>query len=153
VLEGFAYALAALPVGSAASLVFGRPRRWARGQLTRTWAAVSPRQHEQDRQETAQLAARVAELTEQRAEDLVLIGRQAAQLEELRAWREGADRARARVATELARQYCDHEGNPDDEYRTDHEAWFRGDAGADVDYSRKQARDLARLAAGEFRRH
>jgi hypothetical protein len=54
--------------------------------------------------------------------------------------------------TELAQRRCDQEGNPDDEFYSDWNRWFTGDPDANVDYSRKQQRDLARLRNGEFQR-
>ena len=62
------------------------------------------------------------------------------------------ERSIERIATELTQRRCDQEGNPDDEYYSDWYRWFSGDSEANVDYSRKQARDLSRLRDGSFRR-
>lgn len=62
------------------------------------------------------------------------------------------ERSMARIAAELAQRRCDQEGNPDDEFYSDWYQWFSGDPDANVDYSRKQARDLARLKNGDFQR-
>lgn len=62
------------------------------------------------------------------------------------------ERSMARIARELAQRQYDQEGNPDDEFYSDWYRWFTGDPDADVDYSRKQERDLARLRNGDFRR-
>jgi hypothetical protein len=62
------------------------------------------------------------------------------------------ERSIARIAAELAQRRCDQEGNPDDEFYSDWNRWFTGDPDANVDYSRKQQRDLARLRPGEFQR-
>jgi hypothetical protein len=61
------------------------------------------------------------------------------------------ERAVIRISTELAQRQCSEEGNPDDEYYSDWYRWFSGDPDANVDYSRKQERDLARLRNGDFR--
>jgi len=66
--------------------------------------------------------------------------------------REDTQRAIERIAAHLTQRLCDEEGNPDDEYRSDLYRWFTGDAEANVDYSRKQERDLERLNRGDFRR-
>jgi hypothetical protein len=50
-----------------------------------------------------------------------------------------------RIAAELADRRCQDEGNPDDEFRSDWVRWFEGDPDANVDYARKQQRDLDRL--------
>ena len=50
-----------------------------------------------------------------------------------------------RIAAELADLRCREEGNPDDEFRSDWVRWFEGDPEANVDYARKQERDLAPL--------
>jgi hypothetical protein len=60
--------------------------------------------------------------------------------------------AAARIAEELAERQCAEEGNPDDEFRSDWRRWFEGDPTANVDYSRKQERDLARLRDGRYQR-
>jgi hypothetical protein len=60
------------------------------------------------------------------------------------------ERSVERIATELAQRRCDQEGNLDDEYYSDWYRWFIDDPDADVDYSRKQKRDLARLRNGDF---
>jgi hypothetical protein len=65
--------------------------------------------------------------------------------------RENTQRAIERIAAELAQRRCDEEGNPDDEFRSDWYRWFTGDPDANVDYSRKQQRDLERLKRGDFR--
>jgi hypothetical protein len=65
--------------------------------------------------------------------------------------REDTQRAIERIAAHLTRRLCDEEGNPDDEYRSDLYRWFTGDADANIDYSRKQQRDLERLNRGDFR--
>ena len=65
--------------------------------------------------------------------------------------RQDTARAIERIAAELAQRRCDQEGNPDDEYYSDWYKWFTGDPDANVDYSRKQQRDLERLAQGDFR--
>ena len=64
--------------------------------------------------------------------------------------RQDTQRAIGRIAAELAQRRCDQEGNPDDEYRSDWYRWFIGDPDANVDYSRKQQRDLERLKRGNF---
>lgn len=61
------------------------------------------------------------------------------------------ERAVTRISAELAQRQCNEEGNPDDEYYSDWYHWFNGDPDANVDYSRKQERDLARLRNGDFR--
>jgi hypothetical protein len=65
--------------------------------------------------------------------------------------REDTQRAIERIAAELAQRRYDEEGNPDDEYRSDWYRWFTGDPDANVDYQRKQQRDLERLNRGDFR--
>jgi hypothetical protein len=65
---------------------------------------------------------------------------------------ETVERAVARIAAELAERLCDQEGNPDDEFRSDWRRWFAGDPTANVDYSRKQDRDLAKLRDGHYQR-
>lgn len=52
------------------------------------------------------------------------------------------------IAAELTAQGCARDGNPDDEYRDDVYRWFTGDPEANVDYSRRQQRDLDRLGVG-----
>lgn len=64
--------------------------------------------------------------------------------------REDTQRAIERIAAELAQRRCDQEGNPDEEYRLDWYRWFMGDPNANVEYSRKQQRDLERLRRGDF---
>ena len=64
---------------------------------------------------------------------------------------EALELAVARIAQELAQRRWDQDGNPDDELRSDWYRWFTGDPDANVDYSRKQQRDLDRLERGEFR--
>jgi hypothetical protein len=59
----------------------------------------------------------------------------------------------ARIAEDLAGRQCAEEGNPDDEFRSDWQRWFAGDPTANVDYSRKQERDLAGLRDGLYQRH
>ncbi|MGH3219636.1 MAG: hypothetical protein ACRDPY_13165 [Streptosporangiaceae bacterium] len=65
--------------------------------------------------------------------------------------REDTQRAIERIAAELTQLRCVQEGNPDEEYRSDWYRWFTGDPNANVDYSRKQQRDLERLKRGDFR--
>ena len=65
--------------------------------------------------------------------------------------RENTQRAIERIAAQLTERLCDEEGNPDEEYRSDLYRWFSGDPDADIDYSRKQQRDLERLGRGDFR--
>jgi hypothetical protein len=65
--------------------------------------------------------------------------------------RESTERAIERIAAHLTQRLCAEEGNPDEEYRSDLYRWFSGDPGADIDYSRKQKRDLERMARGDFR--
>ena len=64
--------------------------------------------------------------------------------------RENTQRAIERIAAELAERRSSQEGNPDDEYWSDWYRWFCGDPDANVDYSRKQQRDLERLRRGDF---
>jgi hypothetical protein len=64
---------------------------------------------------------------------------------------EDMQRAIDRIAAELAARRCGQEGNPDDEYRDDWYRWFTGDPDANVDYERKQRRDLERLDRGFIR--
>lgn len=64
---------------------------------------------------------------------------------------ENTQRAIERIAAQLTQRLCDEEGNPDEEYRSDLYRWFSGDPDADIDYSRKQQRDLERLTQGDFR--
>jgi hypothetical protein len=64
--------------------------------------------------------------------------------------RENTQRAIERIAAELAERRSSQEGNPDDEYWSDWYRWFCGDPDANVDYSRKQRRDLDRLRRGDF---
>jgi hypothetical protein len=63
---------------------------------------------------------------------------------------EDAERAIERIAAELAARRCSQEGNPDDEYYSDWYRWFTGDSEANVDYSRKQQRDQARLERRDY---
>jgi hypothetical protein len=65
--------------------------------------------------------------------------------------REDTQRAIERIAAELTQRMCNEEGNPDEEYRSDLYRWFTGDPDANVDYRRKQQRDLERLNRGDFR--
>jgi hypothetical protein len=65
--------------------------------------------------------------------------------------RENSQRAVERIAAELAQRRSDQEGNPDEEYHSDWYRWFTGDPDANVDYSRKQQRDLEHLQRGDFR--
>jgi hypothetical protein len=65
--------------------------------------------------------------------------------------REDTKHAIERIAVELAQRKCNEEGNPDEEYWSDWYRWFTGDADANVDYKRKQQRDLERLKRGDFR--
>jgi hypothetical protein len=65
--------------------------------------------------------------------------------------RENTQRAIERIAAHLTQRLCDEEGNPDEEYRSDLYRWFSGDPDADIDYSRKQQRDLERMERGDFR--
>jgi len=65
--------------------------------------------------------------------------------------REDTQRAIERIAVALAQRQCDEEGNPDDEYWSDWYRWYTGDPDANVDYKRKQQRDLERLRRGDFR--
>jgi hypothetical protein len=81
----------------------------------------------------------------QRSRNIVLRGAQ-------RVWsavspRQQTARALAieRIAAELADLRCQDEGNPDDEFRSDWVRYFQGDPDANVDYARKQQRDLDRL--------
>lgn len=60
-------------------------------------------------------------------------------------------RAIERIAGVLTQDICNQEGNPDDEYRSDWYRWLTGDPEANVDYSRKQQRDLERLRSGAYR--
>jgi hypothetical protein len=55
-----------------------------------------------------------------------------------------------RIAAVLTERICYDEGNPDDEYRDDWYRWLTGEPDANVDYSRKQQRDLERLRSGDF---
>ncbi len=55
-----------------------------------------------------------------------------------------------RIAAELAQRRYSQDGNPDDELYSDWFRWFTGDPDANVDYERKQQRDLVRLARGDF---
>jgi len=64
--------------------------------------------------------------------------------------RQDTQRAIEHIAAELAERRCIQEGNPDDEYWSDWYRWFCGDPDANVDYSRKQQRDLERLRRGGF---
>jgi hypothetical protein len=64
---------------------------------------------------------------------------------------ENTQRAIERIAAHLTERLCAEEGNPDEEYRSDLYRWFSGDPDADIDYSRKQQRDLERLERGDFR--
>jgi hypothetical protein len=64
--------------------------------------------------------------------------------------RENTQRAIERIAAELAQRRCDQEGNPDDEFWSDWYRWFTGDPDANMDYERKQRRDLERMSRGEF---
>ncbi len=66
--------------------------------------------------------------------------------------RENMQRAIERIAVELAQRRCGQDGNPDEEFYSDWYRWFTGDPDANVDYSRKQRRDLERLERGDFRR-
>ena len=65
--------------------------------------------------------------------------------------RENTQRAIERIAAQLTQRLCDEEGNPDEEYRSDLYRWFTGDPDADIDYRRKQQRDLERMKRGDFR--
>jgi hypothetical protein len=64
--------------------------------------------------------------------------------------REDTQRAIELIAAELAHRRYSEEGNPDDEYYSDWYSWFTGNPDANVDYSRKQQRDLERLKRGDF---
>jgi hypothetical protein len=64
--------------------------------------------------------------------------------------RESTQRAIEWIAAELAQRRCSQEGNPDDEYRSDWYRSFCGDPDANIDYSRKQQRDVERLRRGDF---
>jgi hypothetical protein len=55
-----------------------------------------------------------------------------------------------RIAAELATRKYWEDGNPDDELYEDWYRWCTGDPDANVDYTRKQQRDLERLKRGEF---
>ena len=66
---------------------------------------------------------------------------------------EKVELAVARIAAELTQRLCDEEGNPDDEYRC--RTCCAGSLAtrpANVDYSRKQDRDLARVRDGQYQR-
>ena len=63
---------------------------------------------------------------------------------------ERVERAMERQAEYLTQEVYSKEGNPDDEYWSDWHRWFTGDPEANVDYSRKQERDMQRLARGDF---
>jgi hypothetical protein len=65
--------------------------------------------------------------------------------------RQRVDLAIARIAAELAQRRCAQDGNPDDQLFSDWLLWFSGDPDANVDYSRKQQRDMERMQRGEFR--
>jgi hypothetical protein len=65
---------------------------------------------------------------------------------------EDMQRAIERIAAVLTDRICYEEGNPDDELRDDWYRWLTGDPAANVDYSRKQQRDLERLDRGDFNR-
>ncbi len=62
--------------------------------------------------------------------------------------RQDTERAIGRIAEELAHRRNAQDGNPDDEHYSDWYRWFTGDPDADVDYRRKQQRDLERLRRG-----
>jgi hypothetical protein len=64
--------------------------------------------------------------------------------------REDTKRAIERIAAELAQRRYNEEGNPDDEYYADWYRWFTGDPDANIDYERKQQRDIERLKRGDF---
>src|SRR5690242_18783963 len=66
--------------------------------------------------------------------------------------REDTERAIGRIAAELAQRRNAEDGNPDDEHYSDWYKWFTGDPDANVDYRRKQERDLERLKRGFDRR-
>ena len=55
-----------------------------------------------------------------------------------------------RIAAVLTDRINQQDGNPDDEYRDDLYRWFTGDPDANIDYSRKQQRDLDRLKQGFY---
>jgi hypothetical protein len=61
---------------------------------------------------------------------------------------EDMQRANERIAATLAYRANMEDGNPDDEYYEDLYRWFSGDPDANIDYSRKQQRDLERLNRG-----
>jgi hypothetical protein len=63
---------------------------------------------------------------------------------------ERLERANERQAAYLTQCVCNQEGNPDDEFRADWYRWFMGDPDANVDYKRKQQRDLERPRRGDF---
>jgi hypothetical protein len=58
-----------------------------------------------------------------------------------------------RIAAELATRRSWQDGNPDDELYDDWYRWFTGDPDANVDYTRKQQRDLERLKRGFYSQH
>jgi hypothetical protein len=66
---------------------------------------------------------------------------------------EDTQRAIERIAVELASRRSWQDGNPDDELYDDWYRWFTGDPDANVDYSRKQQRDLERLKRGFYSPH
>jgi hypothetical protein len=63
---------------------------------------------------------------------------------------ERTERGMERIAAELAQRRYNQDGNPDDELYQDWYRWFTGDPDANVDYSRKQQRDIERLKRGDF---
>lgn len=65
--------------------------------------------------------------------------------------RENMQCAIERIAVELAQRRCGQDGNPDEEFYSDWYRWFTGDPDANVDYGRKQQRDLERMGRGDFR--
>lgn len=63
---------------------------------------------------------------------------------------ERVERAMERQAEYLTQEVYSREGNPDDEFWSDWLRWFNGDPDANVDYERKQQRDIERLKRGDF---
>jgi DNA-nicking Smr family endonuclease len=55
-----------------------------------------------------------------------------------------------RLAAMETQRRCAEDGNPDEEFRSDWQRYYTGDLEANVDYRRKQERDVERMRRGDF---
>jgi hypothetical protein len=138
-------ALGAAVVAAILLAVLERPRKWLVRQARRYWRAVSPRHHEGMVREIEHIAAELNAQASRHEETNLAVERLSAELSVQAGRQQEARLAIERIAATLTERACMEEGNPDDEYRDDHYRWFTGDPDANIDYRRKQQRDLARL--------